>query len=281
MLRSDLEGAVSETRKILADAITSSSYEGKLKKDGQEAKNAAIRSSQPIQKLHSILGISIEKELHSRKIKTNMWPPSGSIQPELKITGLLKAKKQDIAITVKPHIAEKIQTGVQVGEIDHVGFEATNSALAIGVRSQLSSIEKNFDTLSERSFAETLNLRLRCPKITLAEAYLIPIYEFNDFDLKNNKIGFNNKKVDVEKFIRIFNAITQQNNTHEKDSLYKYNATTLIIADMRDSNVRILWDQADFIEEFGEQIALKAKQLYPSNFIKQLCDSYEIRLETK
>jgi hypothetical protein len=78
---------------------------------------------------------------------------------ELKVTGLLKAKDQDICFTVDEHKEEKIKTGVEAGSTDPVGFHATNRALVVGVRSQLSSVAKNFDTLVERAFAETLNLR--------------------------------------------------------------------------------------------------------------------------
>lgn len=54
--------------------------------------------------------------------------------------------------------------GILKGERDKYGFEFTEHTLSVNVRSQLSSIAKNFDTLYERTFAEAINLHLRCEK---------------------------------------------------------------------------------------------------------------------
>lgn len=274
MERGELEKALSNTREILKEAITTSQYEGKLKANGQEAKNAAIRGSKPIQQLHTVFGLAIESELKKRGLNFRMWPPSRSTQPELKVTGLLKAKNQDLAFTFHEYKPEVIETGVQSGQLDEIGYEATNRSMVIGVRSQMSSIAKNFDTLAERSFAETLNLRLRCPLITLGEVYLIPLREFADEKLKQNKFAFRNEKVDVSKFLRIFNSITDAKYYEDIKSIYKYNATTLIVADFEKDKVNTLWSQEDFELEFGKEIGAMASNLTPDYFVKRICDSY-------
>jgi hypothetical protein len=274
MERDELEAALTVARKILADAISSSSYGGESKKNGQEAKNAAIRSSGPIQKLHLAIAKSVYEELLTQKLNPSIFPPLGATSPELKVTGLLKAKDQDIAFTVKPHIPEKIMTGVEAGSTDPIGYEATNSALVIGVRSQLSSLAKNFDTLVERAFAETLNLRLRCPNITLGEVYLIPLNEFDDFSLKSNIVGFKNTKVDLLKFVRIFNAITDPNYQSTPSDLYKYNSTMLIVADFSKPKVSVLWDYSDVKSEFDTLTAEAMRNLVPAGFQKRISASY-------
>jgi len=203
-----------------------------------------------------------------------MWPPVGKDSPELSVTGLLKAKKQDIAITVDPHKAEKIRTGVQSGSIDPIGFHATNRSLVIGVRSQMSSIEKNFDTLAERAFAETLNLSLRCPNITLGEVYLIPLNELDDLKLKSKKIGFKSNAVNVAKFVRFFNAITHLTNSTKLRESYQYNATTLIIADFSQINVKVLWDEDEVNSAMGEEMAAEMANLLPNKFVKRITQQY-------
>jgi hypothetical protein len=195
------------------------------------------------------------------------------------VTGLLKAKDQDVSFTVDTHVEEVITTGVEAGRIDTVGYHATNRALIIGVRSQLSSIAKNFDTLVERAFAETLNLRLRTPNITLGEVYLIPLNEFDDDALKSNQVGFKNTFVDLAKFTKIFNAITDSNYRNNPSGLYKYNATMLIVADFKNPKVKVLWNENEVHSIFGPEIARAMSPLLPCYFIDRITESYVKALE--
>jgi hypothetical protein len=274
LTRESLESALTETRNIIASAVESSSYGGDKKKHGQDAKNAAIRSSGPIQQVHSIIEEAIYSKLTEIGIQARAWPPIGAKSPELKVTGLLKAKDQDISFTVDAHTEELITTGVEAGRIDPVGYHATNRALVVGVRSQLSSVAKNFDTLVERAFAETLNLRLRTPNITLGEVYLIPLNEFDDESLKQNKIGFKTAPINLSKFTKIFNAITDPNYRDDVRDLYKYNATMLIVADFALPKVKILWDEADVLTKFDNHMAESMKELLPCNFVDNITRSY-------
>jgi|AntAceMinimDraft_6_1070360.scaffolds.fasta_scaffold20490_2 hypothetical protein len=278
--RSSLEEALTVTRQILKDAIVSASYNGKMKSNGQEAKNSAIRGSRPIQQVHSVVRDSVYLEIKARGLEPRVWPPMGKITPELRVTGLLKAKNQDVAITVDPHEKEVVSTGVNAGQVDSIGQKATNSALVIGVRSQMSSLSKNFDTLAERAFAETLNLRLRAPNITLGEVYLVPIHEFEDAALKNNTFGFKSSKIDLDKFVRIFNAISGPRGLDDVESLYKYNSTALIVADFSPEKVRILWDEADVAEVFDSQVAESMKNLMPATFTERIVNDYVRTLES-
>lgn len=274
LTRESLEGALSVARSIIVNAIESSSYGGDLKKNGQEAKNAAIRSSGPIQQLHSIIEEAIYLKLLDLGITPQAWPPIGAKSPELKVTGLLKAKDQDISFTVDDYEPELITTGVEAGSIDPIGFNATNRSLVVGVRSQLSSVAKNFDTLVERAFAETLNLRLRAPNITIGEVYLIPLNEFDDAQLKQNQIGFKGSNIDLPKFTKIFNAITDSNYRVNPSDLYKYNATMLIVADFSKPKVKILWDFDDVNNLFGKQVAESMQKILPCNFVEDISSSY-------
>jgi len=272
--RQALEAALSVTRSILHDAITTSSYKGKTTSNGQEAKNAAIRSSGPIQQVHTVVRDSIFNLLSSKGVNASIWPPMGKTSPELKVSGLLKAKNQDIAVTVDEHVKEIVETGVNAGLVDPIGIKATNSSMVIGVRSQLSSLEKNFDTLAERAFAETLNLRLRAPGITLGEVYLVPVNEFDDASLKLNEMGFKRSKINLEKFVRIFNAITGEQSDQELNSLYKYNQTALVVADFAEPKVRVLWTQSDVADVFGSKVAQEMVSLLPWSFTERIVETY-------
>jgi hypothetical protein len=274
MDRNSLEKALTSTRSILVDAITTSSYKGKKKANGQEAKNAAIRSSAPINQIHQLIRDSIREELILRGVNSKIWPPHGSSKPELKITGLLKSKKQDVSVTINDHKSETITTGANIGETDRVGLEATNSALVIGIRSQLSSVDKNFDTLAERAFAETLNLRLRAPQITIGEVYVLPVQEFDDESLKKNIVGFKKKKINASKFVSFFESISRSLVEDKTSSIYKYDGTALIIADFKSEKVKVLWDEKDFIKVFGKEIPKEVVGLLPSTFIRRIIDAY-------
>ena len=74
----------------------------------------------------------------------------------------------------------------------------------------MSSGSKNFDTLYERTFAEALNLHLRCDKMVLGEVYMIPVYEYDDNAAKRNQVVFKpNRRVrqHIEKYLASFGAI--------------------------------------------------------------------------
>ena len=156
--------------------------------------------------------------------------PKKLVDKELKIAGFLKTKTQDISI-VPDNISiasTVLRTNTMMkGYKDIYGNQFTESILSINVRSQLSSIAKNFDTLYERTFAESLNLHLRCNNMVLGEVYLIPVKEYDDDASKLRNIVFN--KIDIAKYIEAFQAINMRAN--KNDDKYKYERCCLLIVD--------------------------------------------------
>jgi len=152
--------------------------------------------------------------------------PRNLANKELKLSGFLKTKTQDISvITDNIHISPtvmNVNSGMN-GYSDIYGDLFTESVLSINVRSQLSSVDKNFDTLYERTFAESLNLHLRCPNMVLGEVYLIPVKEY----INGNIVGFNN--IDLVKYIEAFHAINMRVNRN--DEKFKYERCCLLIVD--------------------------------------------------
>ena len=216
MNRELLNTAVAEIKQVMHLAITSASYKKRGAKcakeysSGLEAKTALIRSERLIQRIHEVTKKSIHDELKRRGIDPVIHPPLGANSPEMNVWGLLKKKKQDVVVLLgdaepKP---ERIQEGPLKGQMDKLGIEATRHSIVIGVRSQLSSIDKNFDTLMERTFAETMNLRFRHPHLVMGEVYLLAVKDYDEQLMKENRVDWNDKYTNVERFISIFNSMS-------------------------------------------------------------------------
>lgn len=130
--------------------------------------------------------------------------------------------------------------GILHGQIDPYGFDLTERILSVNVRSQLSSIAKNFDTLYERTFAESLNLHLRCENMVLGEFYMIPVYSYDDALAKDNVVGFkknNHISKHLEKYIYSFGAINGRNANRGQE--YKYERVCLLIVDFSKESPKI------------------------------------------
>lgn len=203
--------------------------------------------------------------------------PRKLVDKEMKIAGYLKTKNQDISV-----IPENLQitpttlnldSGLN-GYQDLYGQVFTESVLSINVRSQLSSIDKNFDTLFERTFAESLNLHLRCPSMVLGEVYLIPVKEYID----GNTIGFS--PIDVGKYIKNFQAISNRNNINT--DAFKYERCCLLIVDFDRQTPKIYNDSQELIIDgfLPASSSLSLTGLDYPNFISDLLHTYSTRFPT-
>jgi len=276
-----LEQALIEIKHELETAIRTSSFNGKQYSDGVAAKQALIRSSKLIMKIHEVTKISLVDEITKSTSDFTIHPPIGKTAPELSIIGLLKKKKQDIVVLFDdiPTEPEFITEGPLVGLKDPLGKEKTEKSIVIGVRSQLSSINKNFDTLMERAFAETLNLRLRVPDLVMGDVYLLPVVEYDDVSMKKNKVAWKNEPVSIEKFIRIFRAISDRNSQKGDPEIYKYEKVALVLADFR-SNPPHLFLTTEDLKSAGiisHRFELSYESLSPLHFTDELVDKYFTR----
>lgn len=210
--------------------------ESAIKHGGVKEKNNLIRSQKPICILHdAVKSQFIKRGVNPDRIR----PLLGEHNGEQKLAGFFKCKDQDICflpndITPKKEIMDF--DGILKGQEDEFGSEYTEHILSVNVRSQLSSVGKNFDTLYERTFAEPLNLHLRCEKMVLGEFYMIPVYEYDDKLAKAKSIGFKNRREStirkhIEKYLYSFSAIN--NRICAKGEEYKYERVCLLIVDFR------------------------------------------------
>ena len=214
---------------------------------GNEAKTSMIRSSKPILNIHK----AVKSQLISccGVNKKLIYPPFGKRSPELKLAGSLKQKSQDIC--VKPNDIdpnkEILKTGLLEGITDEYGKVYTERMLAINIRSQISSIGKNFDTLYERTILEAQNLHERCPKMVLGDVYLIAIPEYDDKAFGKKLVNFKPVKPKlIEKYIKSFQAINNRQ-TVVKD-FYKYESVCLLIVDFRKKSPKIYQSTPELIK---------------------------------
>jgi hypothetical protein len=257
------------------DLIENSIIEG-----GSKAKTAMIRSSRPILNIHeAVKGQLVLSGVNEKLI----FPPLGERKPELKLAGGLKQKNQDVCVAPNNayHKSETLTIGLLKGTEDVYGEDFTKRTLTINIRSQISSIQKNFDTLYERTISEAQNLHDRCPHMVLGEVYLIAVPEYNDKEFSNNKCVFKNisPKI-VEKYIKSFQAIT--NRTELDKFFYQYEATCLLIVDFSNKVPKIYHSTRELIEDglLPADTDVKYEGLDWSNFSKKLMKIYAERFGT-
>lgn len=247
-----------------------------IKKGGNKDKIAIIRSSKPILNIHEAIKCELVKRGVSEKI---IFPPLGERSPELKLAGALKQKDQDICATPNiPKMSKTLTGGLLDGTKDEFGKEYTEKTLVINVRSQISSIQKNFDTLFERTYAEAHNLHERCPNMVLGEVYLLAVPEYNEYDSKNKKVSFKNVNQRlVEKYIKSFKSITDRSNT--KKDAYKYESTCLLIIDFSKNQPK-LYNSTDELKAdslLSDDTDIVYEGLDWENFFEKIISVYDDR----
>ena len=248
-----------------------------IEEDGNVGKTAMIRSSQPILNLHE----AVKTQLINNGVNSSLiYPPLGTRRPEIKLAGALKQKNQDICILPNNINLENevLLTGLLEGVIDPYGIKSTNRILTINVRSQISSIQKNFDTLYERIIFEAQNLHERCPEIVLGEMYMIAVPEYDDREFKNNTIKFRNvSPALVKKYIKSFKAISGRRKTDK--NFFQYEASCLLIVDFSKNPPKIYTSTSELIQKglLDEDTDVHYEGLGWNDFIANLISAYENR----
>ncbi len=280
-----LKEKIQEIKDTINITVTSANFlnsngEIKQKKDGLQARESLIRSGQLIQNIHEVVKISLNESLEKEGFKNfSIHPPIGSSSPEKDIWGLLKKKKQDVVVLFEKEQSEIIENGPLKGTEDLIGKNATKYSIVIGIRSQLSSVGKNTDTLMERAFAETINLRLRHPYLVMGEVYMLIVKEYDEQAMKENRIEFKDNYSKVENYISIFNAMSGRNNYDQLLDSYKYEKSALLLVDFSRepakiyTNLEELKEDGIVSQDFSEDFSLLA----PQNFVKNLIKAYKER----
>lgn len=268
--------SVDDALKIIKEAISDAIYSG-----GNTTKGNLIKTKKIINLLHEV----VKSEFLKNNIKTNYIKPElGVSKGELKLAGILKKKDQDISLipnNEKMKLEVLLTDGILKNKDDVYGKNYTEKVLTVNVRSQLSSFNNNFDTLYERTFAESLNLHKRCPNMVLGEFYMIAVNEFDKTDAKSKKVSFtknNNVDAHIEKYLLAFDAINQRSS--KTDEAYKYEKVCLLIVDFK--TLKVYNTDAELKKDGLLPKTSKAtiKNLTFDTFFKDLLKTYETRFGT-
>jgi len=179
-----------------------------------------IRSKKLIEMLHDFAIEELKKRISQE------W-----IYRDKIVYGYPKTKTQDILI--QP--LQNSERNLAVGPL-----------MSINVRSQLSSIEKNYDTLFERLFAEALNLHNRFPYLVLGYIYLLPKTGYDDKAAKRKETTCT-ERYNMEKYISSFLSIT--NRVNPNDVPWKYEKICLLIVDFEQDPHFVMDDIKMFLEQ--------------------------------
>lgn len=233
-----IEQAVLNFRSLIENAI---------RETGEDGKQAIIRSQRPIMNIHdAVKSALISKGVNPELIFPNLY----HTKPELKLAGGLKQKDQDICVVPNDReVEEEIMSGgLLSGAYDKFGIRYTEETLTINVRSQISSVQKNFDTLYERTISEAQNLHDRCPKMVLGEVYMLAVPEYEDASFKEKSCTFKKIKTKVvEKYIKSFKAITGREDITR--NFYQYEATCLLIVDFSKDIPKVYHKTSELISD--------------------------------
>jgi len=270
----NLQRAVNEIKESIEKAI---------KTAGTNGKNNLIRSQKPIKLLHEV----VKSELIRNNVNQSLLSPKLSeSNGELGLAGFFKKKNQDVSVVSNSLVKEEELLnfqGILYGTKDSYGLNYTEQTLTINVRSQLSSSAKNFDTLYERTFAEALNLHLRCPKMVLGEFYMISVNEICSTSANNNAVLYKKPKnvsKHIEKYLLSFGAVNGRNSV--TGDYYKYERVCLLIVDFSKAIPKIYNTDEELIADNllpKDTIASIEKLSFP-NFITDLLETYSERFGT-
>jgi len=244
-------------------AIVTARFNGNTYANGNKAKEALIRSQKIINLIHEF----VKSDFVNCGVPPQMiFPPVGSSNPEIKIKGFLKSKNQDVTII-------PAESQIVLSNTDSTDNE---KILSVNVRSQLSSLAKNIDTLYERTFAEALNLHLSYPRQCLGEVYLIPTHEYDDKAMLRNQVVYKSVSK-IESYIKMFQAINNRLDT-DKDG-YKYERVCLLIVDFRQENPK-LYETIEDLKNDGlvpQDSVVTLNNLTSTNLANDLLSVYRSR----
>ncbi len=252
--------------------------------NGEKGKKAVINSSQTINILHEL----VKSELINFGINPTLIKPNlGSSKPEIKIAGFLKFKTQDVCVFPNhlQAIPEIIDfNGLHNSKTDPYGELLSEYILSVNLRSQLSSLSKNKDTMFERTYAEPLNLHRRLPKMVLGEVYLLSAKELNSEKVKDFKVEYKpiSKQISnsLEEYIRGFSALNKR--ITQGDDFFKYERVALVIVDFSQNPVKIYNDSKELKADglLPENSNASLENMTFDNFIPDLIQTYERRFGT-
>ncbi|MFA4922761.1 MAG: hypothetical protein WC557_01040 [Ignavibacteriaceae bacterium] len=259
-------------------------FENAIRVNGDAGKKNVINSKHVINILHEVVKSSlVENGINPGLIN----PRLGETRGEVKLAGFVKLKTQDICVFPN-HItptSEKLNFhGLHYGKTDGFGELFSEHILTINLRSQLSALSANIDTMYERTYAEPLNLHRRLPKMVIGEVYMIAARELDNREVVNNNVVYAPVTTAIAKSIETYiNGFSALNNRlNQRDDDFKYERVALVIADFSQNPVKVYNNiedlKADSLLPQSSNVSLENMTF--DNFIVDLIRIYERRFGT-
>lgn len=258
------------------------SIEDVIRSGGASGKKSLITSQQLVNLLHETIKSSLVAEGVN---PLNIRPTPGNSNPEITLAGFLKFKRQDICVF--PNNQQPRQESLDFNGLFNTGVTEpygelfTEHILSINVRTQLSSLGNNVDTMFERTYAEPLNLHRRVPKMVLGEMYLISARELNSSQIAHHTPVYSSftpaTSRQLERYIKGFAALNMRRGQRDDD--FKYERVALIIADFSQNPVRVYNTTQQLIQDnlLPANSTATIDNLQFEGFIRTLLDCYEQR----
>ena len=291
-IKTDISNRISSSAEnpinlIEAIEMIKGSVEDVVRFSGSDGKKSLITSQQLINLLHEVVKKSLVDigNVNPQLIK----PPIGQSKGEIKLFGFLKDKKQDVCVF--PNNKYPVEEAINFDGLFNTGVKEpygelfSEHILSINLRSQLSSLSANIDTMFERTYAEPLNLHRRLPKMVLGEVYLLSLRELNKKKVAQNEVEYlpitNSVKKYLERYIKGFSALNMREG--QSDDLFKYERVALVIVDFSKSPIKIYNNTAELIEDdlLPENSDASMEDLSFNGFTERLIQVYERRFGTE
>jgi hypothetical protein len=261
------------------------SVEDVIRYSGESGKKSLITSQQLINLLHEV----VKSSLINEGVNPNLInPPVGQANGEKILAGFLKFKKQDICIFPNNKVprTERIDFNglYNTGTTEPYGELFSEHILSINVRSQLSSLGNNIDTMFERTYAEPLNLHRRVPKMVLGEVYLISIRELDSAQVAQKIVTYKPFTTStanyLERYLKGFSALNIR--ASQRDDDFKYERVALVVADFSQTPVKIYNTTQDLINDnlLPANSIASMDNLDYNGLTRTLLDVYEKRFGT-
>jgi len=261
------------------------SVEDVISHSGATGKNSLIASQQLINILHEVVKSSLVIEGVNQNL---IHPPIAQSNGEKTLAGFLKFKKQDVCVFPNNKVprTESVDFNglYNTGTTEPYGELFSEHILSINVRSQLSSLSNNIDTMFERTYAEPLNLHRRLPKMVLGEVYLISVRELDSAQVTlNNPVykPFTASTANyLEKYLKGFSALNLR--ASQRDDDFKYERVALVVVDFSQSPVKIYTTTQDLINDnlLPANSTASMDNLSYHGLTRTLLDVYEKRFGT-
>ncbi len=110
----------------------------------------------------------------------------------------------------------------------------------------------------------------------MGEVYLLPIVEYDNVAMEDNRVVFKDAFVPVERFIKTFLGITGRNNNNLESSFYKYDRSCLVLADFRSDTPQVFTSLQELKEKgvVSEHFNANFDKLSPQGFCQDIVDEY-------